>query len=42
MLYRISHNDHWLTGGLVNCFESPDSVGRAYLRRALELAGHSS
>ncbi|WP_156665349.1 hypothetical protein [Rhodococcus phenolicus] len=26
VLYRIFRDDHWLTGGLVNCFESPDSV----------------
>lgn len=41
VLYRIFRNDHWLDGGFVNCFEGPDSVGRAYLRRALELAHRS-
>lgn len=40
-LSRIFRNDHWTTGGFVSCFEKPDSVGRAYLRRAFELAGRS-
>ncbi|WP_226435602.1 DUF6508 domain-containing protein [Rhodococcus yananensis] len=41
-LTLIARNDHWITGGFVSCFENPDSVGRAYLRRAFELAGHSN
>ncbi|MGJ5671685.1 hypothetical protein [Rhodococcus sp. AH-ZY2] len=36
-LSRMARADHWNEGAFARCFEEPDSVGRAVLRRALEL-----
>lgn len=36
-LSRMARADHWSEGAFARCFEEPDSVGRAVLRRALEL-----
>lgn len=38
-LSRMARADHWSEGAFARCFEGPDSVGRAVLRRALELKG---
>lgn len=37
-LSRMVRADNWITGGFAECFEEPASVGRAVLRRALDIA----